>query len=70
MLSEEAKRELKAAARSAKLRGDFEQVRAASARRASEPPDLDSFIRFLTDTSRVFPPSPPRPLVPYSRVLL
>lgn len=71
MLSKNAKKELRAAARSAKLRKDFERLRAAGARKPGEPVDLDQLVRFLTDTARMFPETGrPRPFISYTRVLL
>jgi hypothetical protein len=63
MLSEEAQRELKALARSAQARDDFERVREIAARLDQQGPRLDRFIRFLTDVTRMFPNSF-RPLPP------
>jgi hypothetical protein len=66
MFSEEAKRELKELARSAKLREDCEQLRLAVLR---HPLTLDEFVQFLTDMTRVFPTSQPSSLVvPYTTV--
>ena len=69
MLSEEAKQELKALARSGQLRQDFERVRVAASG-AQEAMSLDVFIQFLTETSRMFPlPTPRVPLI-YDVVLV
>ena len=64
MLSEEAKRELKAMARSAQVREDFERVRQIAAKLDQQGgPHLDRFVRFLTDVTRLFPHSF-RPVAP------
>ena len=70
MLSEDAKRELKAAARSVKLRAECEQARTARDRPVGTPPDIEQFIKFLSEASRLFPSPPPRPLVSYTNVRL
>ena len=63
MLSEEAKQELQALARSGQLRQDFERVRIAASG-AQERMSLDVFVQFLTDASRMFPmPAPRVPLI-------
>ena len=63
MLSEEAKKELKALASSRQLRQDFERVRVAASA-AQEAMSLDVFVQFLTDMSRMFPlPAPRAPMV-------
>ena len=63
MLSEEAKKELKALASSRQLRQDFERVRVAASA-AQEAMSLDAFVQFLTDMSRMFPlPAPRVPMV-------
>jgi len=56
MLSDEAKRELKAMAQSAQVREDFERVRQIAAQLDQQGgPHLDRFVRFLTDVTRMFP---------------
>lgn len=71
MLNNREKKELRAAAKSTKLRKDFARVKTASNRSSDQSVDLDQLVRFLSDASRAFPGlSLPRPFVPYSRVLL
>ncbi len=71
MLNNREKKELRAAAKSIKLRKDFERLKTASNHSANQPVDLDQFVKFLSDASRAFAGmSSPRPLVPYTRVLL
>lgn len=65
MLSEAAKQELKALAKSNQLRRDCEQLRAAW---RNHPLSLDQFVQFLTDVSHLFPPSKPSPSIPYTIV--
>ena len=67
MLSEEAKQELKALARSGQLRQDFEHVHVAASG-AQERMSLDVFVQFLTDVSRMFPMPAPRVPLPYDVV--
>lgn len=54
MFSEEAKRELKELAHSAKFREGCERMRTAWDR---NPMSLEQFVQFLTDTNRLFPPA-------------
>lgn len=71
MLSEEEKREMQEMAKSDAVREEFRRLRAASKLPRSTPVDLDQLLDFLTTMSRLCPtPPPPRPFVPYSRVLL
>lgn len=71
MLSEEERKEMKAMAASASIREEFEQLRAASRCPPGQPMDVDQLLDFLTTISRLSTqPLPPRPFVPYSRVLL
>ena len=71
MLSEEAKQELKAMARSAQVRRDFDRVREVAAKLDQEGPRLDRFVRFLTDVSRMFPQSfLPETPIEYKNALL
>lgn len=71
MLSDEAQREMKADAASAAIRTDFERLAALSRPDPFRPVDVDKLIDFLTAMSRLsVQPAPPRPFVPYSRVLL
>jgi len=68
MFSEEATRELKDLARSAKLREECEQLRLAVLR---NPLALDQFVQFLSDLNRIFPPRHrSSPFVPYTIVRL
>ena len=69
MLSEEAKKELKALASSRQLRQDFERVRVAASA-AQEAMSLDAFVQFLTDMSRMFPLPAPRVPLAYHVVLI
>ena len=67
MLSEEAKQELKALASSGQLRQDFERIRVAASG-AQEAMNLDAFVQFLTDASRMFPLPAPRVPLAYEGV--
>ena len=70
MLSEQAAREMREDAKSAKIREDVERIRAACRRDPSQPVNLDHVLRFLSSMHRCFPSPPPRPFVSYTRVLL
>ena len=64
MLSEEEKRELKAQARSARLREEFELLRKASRRNPDEQ-TIDAYLSFVTCLQRLSAmPPPPRPFHP------
>ena len=70
MLSDQEKQELKAAAASAVLREDFEQLR-AFARRASQACSIDQYMDFLSSAHRLSPtPSPVPPFPIYTNVRL
>lgn len=61
---------MREAAASAKVREEFDVLTARSRQRAA-PVDLNTYLQFLTFMSRLCPDQPsPRPLIPYSRVLL
>ena len=71
MLSDDERREMKAMAASAAIREEFERLRTGSRRPFAQPADVDWLLNFLTTMSRLSTrPVPPRPLMPYSRVLL
>lgn len=71
MLSDEARRQMKADAASAAIREDFERLAALSRPDPAQPIDLDRLLNFLTAMSRLSAqPLSPRPFVPYSHVLL
>lgn len=71
MLSDKERREMKAMAASAAVRGEFEQLRAATRRPFAQPTDVDWLLDFLTTMSRLsVPPQSPRPFVAYARVRL
>ncbi len=69
-LSEQEKQEMKEMAASTAIREEFEQLRRASQFDPHQPMDLDLLINWLSTMNRCFPPPPPRPFVPYTRVLL
>ncbi len=71
MFSEEERRSFLDMAQSAELREEFRQLRALAGLPKSEPVDVRQLCNFLTTMARLCPtPPPPRPFVPYSRVLL
>lgn len=71
MLSEEEKREMREDARSEVLRRDFALLQTPPRFGAEAPISLDTLIDFLTTVTRLSPqPPPPRPFIPYARVLL
>ncbi len=67
MLSEQERQEMLEMARSPQIREEFRRLEAA---RAKRPVDVEAYIHFLSAMSRILPLPPPRPLVPYTRVLL
>ena len=71
MFSEEERRSFQEMAQSAQIREEFRQLRALTSLPKSEPVDVRQLCNFLTTMTRLCPtPPPPRPFVPYSRVLL
>ena len=70
MLSDEDKREMKAAAMSAVVRQEFETVRALSQLPPDQPVGLDDFVRFLTFMSQLTPQPAPQPPIPYPHARL
>ena len=71
MLSDEEKRQLKEMAASAAIREEFQRLREASKFPRGQSVNIDELLDFLTTMSRLCPtPPPPRPFVPYTRVLL
>lgn len=71
MLSEQEKREMLEMARSATVREEFRQLKAASQIPAGQSVDMDHLLDFLTAMSRLSTqPAPPRPFVEYTNVRL
>lgn len=71
MLSEDERREMKALARSSRMREDCRRVNAASRPDPSQRVDLDQLLNFLTTMSRVGPqPLAPRRVIPYRNARL
>ena len=70
MLSELEKREMKEMAASTAVREEFELLRKLSQFDPHAPMELDQLVNWLSAMNRCFPSPPPRPFVPYARVLL
>ena len=70
MLSDQEKREMLEMAASSSVREEFEHLQRASQIDPYQPMSADRLAAWLTAMSRIFPTSPPRKPVPYTRVLL
>ena len=52
------------------VRSELKRLRTLARHHLGTSMYLDAYVRFLTEVHRRFPQPPPRPFVPYTRVLL
>jgi hypothetical protein len=69
MLSEEEQWEIQVLS-SERVRAALARLQALARNHSGTSFYLDEYMKFLTMVHMLFPPPPPRPFVPYSRVLL
>ena len=70
MLSDDEKRDMKAAAKSDTLRRECDDVRALSQLPVGQPANLDQLVQFLTFMSRLSPTAKPEPPIPFPNARL